>query len=58
MEGRRQAQAKPDGGKDPLMEIYTIVGSVVVAVAIGLIGFHLAKDESSLRHKSMLSRKY
>ncbi|HEX2614533.1 MAG TPA: hypothetical protein VHL10_03505 [Nitrososphaera sp.] len=38
------------------MEIYTIVGSIVVALAIGLIGFHLAKDESSLRQKSLLSR--
>ncbi len=40
------------------MEIYTIVGSVIVALAIGLIGFHLAKDESSLRQKRMLTEKY
>lgn len=40
------------------MEIYTIVGSIIVALAIGLLGFRLAKDESSLRHKSMLSSKY
>ena len=38
------------------MEMYTIVGSIVVALAIGLVGFRLAKDESSLRHKSLLSR--
>jgi len=55
MEGRRQAQAKPDGGKDALMEIYTIVGSIIVALAIGLVGFHLAKDESSLRQKRALA---
>jgi hypothetical protein len=52
-----QAPAKPNGGKDAIMDIYTIVGSTAIALAIGLMGFYLAKDESTLRHKGMLAEK-
>ena len=39
------------------MEIYTIAGSIVIALAIGVIGLYLAKDEATLRHKGMLAEK-
>jgi hypothetical protein len=52
-----QAAARSDGGKDALMDIYTIVGSTAIALVMGLMGFYLAKDEWTLRHKRMLADK-
>jgi hypothetical protein len=52
-----KALARPNGGKDAMMDIFTIVGSTAIAFVIGLMGVYLAKDESTLRHKGMMAEK-
>ena len=39
------------------MDYYTIGGLAAVALAAGLVGLRLARDEKLLRHKRMLMMK-
>jgi len=49
-----QAKSGRSRGRDPLMDYYTFAGFVAVALVAGLVGFRVAKDEISLRHKRVL----
>ena len=47
----RQATTGPGRGRGPLTDYYTLAGFVAMVLAVGLIGFRLAKDEILLRSK-------
>jgi hypothetical protein len=55
----RQARAGTDGGQDSALslDLYSLVGVAAVAVAAGLMGLRLAKDEHVLHRKKSLIAK-
>ena len=56
----RQAQIGTDGGQDSPMslDLYSLAGLAAVALAAGLIGLRLVRDEHILHRKRMLVEKY
>ncbi|HEY8139531.1 MAG TPA: hypothetical protein VIE86_00445 [Nitrososphaera sp.] len=52
----RQAQIGADGGQDSALslDLYSLAGVAAVAVAAGLMGLLLARDEHALHRKRSL----
>jgi hypothetical protein len=55
----RQAQIGTDGGQDSPMslDLYSLAGLAAVAMAAGLIGLRLVRDEHTLNRKLTLIEK-